>query len=182
MTTIHDIVGTSLFAGCVITYNYVWWCFQLLWTVLTAAHGHVQGQSAAKPEPETPAHMLYACESDPAQPCSVNELDTLGHDGASVRPSGIVNAGLGAFARHAFRRGDAVGSYKCIARPKLTAEAYDPYSWEINASHVCDANAVRRQNPMRYVNSVAALRTCELQNAANYGRPPAQNCDLQGTQ
>ena len=84
-------------------------------------------------------------------------------DDADVRASGIPGAGLGAFARRAFARGDAVGRYRCAARPLASgrpAASDSLYSVALNATHACDAEAIPLRNPMRYVNSVAALDTC----------------------
>ena len=88
---------------------------------------------------------------------AASDLAQRGDDDADVRASGIPGAGLGAFARRAFARGDAVGRYRCAARPASSASLY---SVTLNATHACDAEAISPHNPMRYVNSVAALDTC----------------------
>ena len=88
---------------------------------------------------------------------AASDLAQRGDDDADVRASGIPGAGLGAFARRAFARGDAVGRYRCAPRPASSASLY---SVTLNATHACDAEAISPHNPMRYVNSVAALDTC----------------------
>ena len=43
-------------------------------------------------------------------------LEPLGDKQVAVRPSGIQGAGLGAFARRAFKRGEKIGDYRCVVK------------------------------------------------------------------
>ena len=107
------------------------------------------------------------CGSDPQAQCSDQELASFGSDDLAVQPSSIEGGGLGAFARREFGRGDALGTYHCVIADSLESEnSRGAYGWNINATHVCDAEPIRVNNPLRYVNSVAAEETCDRQNVA----------------
>ena len=58
---------------------------------------------------------------------------------ATVRESGVPGAGLGAFARRAFRKGATVGPYRCkmVATAALDENVTRSreYTWVFNATH-----------------------------------------------
>eukprot|EP00966_Prymnesium_polylepis_P130410 3016132-Prymnesium_polylepis.1 len=85
-----------------------------------------------------------------------------GDSQAAVRQSGLSGAGLGAFAMQSFARGETVGHYACTIVP--SSESNGLYSWTINSTHMCDGEAHRLANPMRYVNSVAGSSSCAMLN------------------
>jgi ankyrin repeat protein len=90
----------------------------------------------------------------------------------AVRPSTVEGAGLGAFALRAFAPGEVIGPYRCTVGPpyaptplgQVDRGLSQQYMWSLNESHKCDADAIRLNNPMRYVNSVAAAESCGRQN------------------
>ena len=87
----------------------------------------------------------------------------LGDDDVTVKQSEMEGAGMGAFALRDFAKGERVGWYLCEIQ-FMEQNALSAYSWSLNATHVCDAAPIEFQNPMRYVNSIAALDTCGRQN------------------
>ena len=104
---------------------------------------------------------------------------SLGNARVAVRQSGVQGAGLGAFARRTFEAGAMVGPYRCKIFPtiKNSLAPGSGYDWRFNATHNCDGEQVRRRNPLRYVNSVAALESCSQQNtqarfSSADGEPP----------
>ena len=88
----------------------------------------------------------------------------LGDDAVAVKASKIVGAGLGAFALRSFSEGDRVGQYRCTVIDDDPSKTTGVFSWFLNSTHACDGEAHRLGNPMRYVNSIASLRTCSAQN------------------
>ena len=84
----------------------------------------------------------------------------LGDDAVAVRTSGLPAGGKGAFAMRDFAQGERVGFYRC----QVGVNTAGDYGWQLNATHSCDGEAIPRRNPMRYVNSIALLDTCGLQN------------------
>ena len=123
-------------------------------------------------------HATTSCGSDPQQvQCSNGELASFGDQSLAVQPSSIEGAGLGAFARRPFARGDALGAYRCVIG-EASVESEDsnaPYGWTLNATHICDGEPIRLHNPLRYVNSVAAEETCGRQNVAMRLAPPGRH-------
>jgi len=92
-----------------------------------------------------------------------NASNEFGNSDVAVQESTLEQAGLGAFALRPFKRGEAVGLYHCIvwAQPD---HLDNTYSWQLNSTHSCDGESIPLRNPMRYVNSVARLDTCDRQN------------------
>ena len=126
-------------------------------------------------------------------PGSFCEEDDFGRDTAAfgnehvaVRPSLIPGAGLGAFALRTFNRGERVSRYmqrvpraeactvKLLVRTNtrryickvagMDRENLNGNAWKLNATHSCDGENIRLHNPMRYVNSIAAMDSCARQN------------------
>ena len=125
--------------------------------VACAAYGwHISGLTASARD----AHAATPQTDDSAR----------GDDTVAVRASGIRGAGLGAFARRAFAKGELIGTYVCKIEPherNLNDETglySGAYSWSINLTHACDAELIILRNPMRYLNSIASLASCSSQN------------------
>ena len=85
----------------------------------------------------------------------------LGSENVAVRQSRIPGAGLGAFALRSFNQGERIGRYACSMHQKGSDATY---VWALNSTHGCDAKMNRLHNPLRYVNSIAALESCSRQN------------------
>jgi len=86
-----------------------------------------------------------------------------GNERATVRQSSIPNAGLGAFALQPFKAGELIGHYKCNVVPSSSTSAWH-YVWGTNDTHLCDGEDIPNHNPLRYVNSISILETCDSQN------------------
>jgi hypothetical protein len=88
-----------------------------------------------------------------------------GNRDIEVKNSSIADAGLGAFALRSYRSGDTVGQYKCQVKPQESShEGRTSYTWILNATHDCDAEPYKFDNPCRYVNTVASKDTCRRKN------------------
>jgi len=103
-----------------------------------------------------------------------DENEALGDDAAAVRPSMIANGGLGAFALQGFSKGKVVGHYHCALTTRERGLDSSLYSWVINSTHKCDAEAVRLRNSMRYVNSVASSSSSPALNVVMRIPRPSQ--------
>ena len=115
---------------------------------------------------EADGEALHQLVTDPGaihQSSDGSESSALGNEDFAVRRSGIKGAGRGAFARRSFVAGQRIGRYICLV--VLSSAVRDDFrSWKVNATHKCDGSVFPLHNPMLYINSVAALETCDKQN------------------
>jgi hypothetical protein len=81
-----------------------------------------------------------------------------------VMKSRLVGAGHGCFANRAFQKEELLGTFKCVNVSKTLHSTEHDRSWSINKTHTCDGSRVPLNNPLLYVNSIAAEATCNLQN------------------
>ena len=88
----------------------------------------------------------------------------LGDNDVAVQSSSLPAAGKGAFALREFGPGEHVGTYRCEPKLNKRLKGEGDYDWELNSTTSCDGFSYLNRNPMRYVNSIAALDTCRMEN------------------
>eukprot|EP00947_MAST-08B_sp_MAST-8B-sp1_P000962 g962.t1 len=98
------------------------------------------------------------------------ELPEFSSDELVVAPSKIPGgAGLGAFTKRVFNKGEHVGYYKCslvlTALHRLHHDQSGPsFLWKVNDTHSCDGSDKLQHNPLARVNSIAQQSTCRRKN------------------
>lgn len=110
--------------------------------------------------------------SDPNGVASSPFENVIGNEEVAVRTSTLPRAGRGSFALRNFEVGEILGIYHCRHVASVHADAHR--SWHINDTHSCDGHMLPLNNPIVYVNSIAAEDSCGRQNAAKSTLPSGE--------